>query len=224
MRSRAAADPLTVADAQRRRRADSGPAIPSPATQAAIDEGRGLYNCTCTACHGANGAAGEIGPGLAIPGRSYAPHQRRADLRRHPARHSRHRHAGAAGQADRRPDLEDRRLCPCPARHRHRHSVAGRCRPWRGDVLGQGPVRHLPHDHGRGSIIGPDLSNIAALRKTNSIIDALTKEQHRVYGAGGAQPHAADRRWTVCRWCASPRPTARRSRRAAQRGQLSRCR
>jgi hypothetical protein len=27
------------------------------------------------------------------------------------------------------------------------------------------------------------------LRKTNSIIDALTKEQHRVYGPGGAQPH-----------------------------------
>jgi hypothetical protein len=27
------------------------------------------------------------------------------------------------------------------------------------------------------------------LRKTNSIIDALTKEKHRVYGPGGAQPH-----------------------------------
>jgi putative heme-binding domain-containing protein len=42
---------------------------------------------------------------------------------------------------------------------------------------------------GRGSIIGPDLSNLAGLRKTNSIIAALTKEQHRVYGPGGAQPH-----------------------------------
>ena len=38
----------------------------------AIEEGRGLYNGTCTGCHGANGAAGEIGPGLALPGRSYA--------------------------------------------------------------------------------------------------------------------------------------------------------
>ena len=27
------------------------------------------------------------------------------------------------------------------------------------------------------------------MRKSNSIIDALTKEQHRVYGPGGAQPH-----------------------------------
>jgi hypothetical protein len=42
---------------------------------------------------------------------------------------------------------------------------------------------------GRGSIIGPDLSQLASLRKTNSIIDALSKEQHRVYGPGGAQPH-----------------------------------
>ena len=38
----------------------------------AIEEGRGLYNGACTGCHGINGAAGEIGPGLAIPGRSYA--------------------------------------------------------------------------------------------------------------------------------------------------------
>jgi hypothetical protein len=42
---------------------------------------------------------------------------------------------------------------------------------------------------GQGSIVGPDLTNLASLRKTNSIIDALTKEQHRVYGPGGAQPH-----------------------------------
>jgi len=42
---------------------------------------------------------------------------------------------------------------------------------------------------GRGSIIGPDLSRLASLRKTNSIIDALTRAQHRVYGPGGAQPH-----------------------------------
>src|SRR5580692_10184590 len=38
----------------------------------AIEEGRGLYNSTCTSCHGPNGSAGEFGPGLAIPGRSYA--------------------------------------------------------------------------------------------------------------------------------------------------------
>jgi putative heme-binding domain-containing protein len=42
---------------------------------------------------------------------------------------------------------------------------------------------------GRGSVIGPDLSNLAGSRKTNSIIAALSLEQHRVYGPGGAQPH-----------------------------------
>ena len=43
--------------------------------------------------------------------------------------------------------------------------------------------------NGRGSIVGPDLTHLAAMRKTIAIIDALTKAQHRVYGDGGAQPH-----------------------------------
>src|SRR5580692_6129329 len=48
------------------------PANPYTNNAAAIDEGRGLFNSTCTSCHGPNGAAGELGPGLAIPGRTYA--------------------------------------------------------------------------------------------------------------------------------------------------------
>ena len=61
-----------AADAQRRAAVDNGPRNPFANDQAAIEEGRSLYNSTCTGCHGANGAAGEFGPGLAIPGRSYA--------------------------------------------------------------------------------------------------------------------------------------------------------
>jgi putative heme-binding domain-containing protein len=38
---------------------------------------------------------------------------------------------------------------------------------------------------GRGSVVGPDLSNIAAMRKSTAIGDALTKSEHRVYGDGG---------------------------------------
>ena len=38
---------------------------------------------------------------------------------------------------------------------------------------------------GRGSAIGPDLSNIAAIRKAVAISNALTRAQHRVYGDGG---------------------------------------
>jgi mono/diheme cytochrome c family protein len=39
---------------------------------------------------------------------------------------------------------------------------------------------------GKGGMSGPDLSNIASLRKVNSIQDALTKEDHRIFGPGGA--------------------------------------
>ena len=32
----------------------------------------------------------------------------------------------------------------------------------------------------------PAIANIAGIRKSSSIVDALTKQQHRVYGSGGA--------------------------------------
>lgn len=38
---------------------------------------------------------------------------------------------------------------------------------------------------GRGNAAGPDLTNIAGLRKATAIQDALTKTQHHVYGDGG---------------------------------------
>jgi len=43
---------------------------------------------------------------------------------------------------------------------------------------------------GKGGLTAPDLSNIAGTRKSSSIIDALTKEQHRVFGSGGAHLRA----------------------------------
>jgi hypothetical protein len=38
---------------------------------------------------------------------------------------------------------------------------------------------------GKGGLTAPDLSNLAGLRKLNSIRDALTKSDHRVAGDGG---------------------------------------
>ena len=38
---------------------------------------------------------------------------------------------------------------------------------------------------GKGGLMGPDLSNIAGMRKISSIVDALTKPLHRVPGDGG---------------------------------------
>jgi putative heme-binding domain-containing protein len=41
---------------------------------------------------------------------------------------------------------------------------------------------------GKGGIIGPELSRIADIRKTASIVDALTNPGYRVLGDGGAIP------------------------------------
>ena len=50
----------------------AGPANPFLGNSQAIDEGRQIYNRTCTTCHGPDGAAGEMGPALGAPARRYA--------------------------------------------------------------------------------------------------------------------------------------------------------
>lgn len=156
---------------------------------AAIDEGRSLFNSTCTGCHGPNGAAGEFGPGLAIPGRTYA---RRTDAQIFDA--IQHGIAGTPMPAH-QGKLTDDQIWKITA---YVHGLRGTAidAPSPGDVTageaifwGKGDCGSCHRVNGRGSIVGPDLSQLASSRKTNSIIDALTKTQHRVYGPGGAQPH-----------------------------------
>jgi cytochrome c oxidase cbb3-type subunit III len=164
---------------------------PSPYVNnpAAIEEGRGLYNSTCTGCHGANGAAGEIGPGLAIPGRSYA---RRSDEQIFDAiKHGIPATVMPAHQSK----LTDDQIWKITAYVKGLRGTAIDA-PSPGDVAageavfwGKGGCGSCHMVKGRGSIVGPDLSNLAGERKTNSIIEALTREKHRVYGPGGAQPH-----------------------------------
>jgi len=157
--------------------------------QAAVDEGRSLYNSTCTGCHGANGAAGEFGPGLAIPGRSYA---RRSDAQIFDA--VQHGIPGTPMPAH-QGKLTDDQIWKIATYVKGLRGTAIDA-PSPGDVAageavfwGKGACGTCHMVKGRGSIVGPDLTNLASLRKTNSIVDALTKEQHRVYGPGGAQPH-----------------------------------
>jgi len=162
---------------------------PYTGNTAAIEEGRGLYNGACTGCHGINGAAGEIGPGLAIPGRSYA---RDTDAQIFDAiKHGIPETVMPAQQSK----LNDDQIwkitayvkglrgtaidAPSPGNMAHGEAV----------FWGKGECGSCHMVRGRGSIIGPDLSNLAGLRKINSIVAALTSEQHRVYGPGGAQPH-----------------------------------
>ncbi len=156
---------------------------------AAIEEGRGLYNGSCTGCHGPNGSAGEIGPGLAIPGRSYA---RTSEAQIFDAIKN---GIPATVMPAHGARLNDDQIWKITAYVKGLRGTAIDA-PSPGDVArgeavfwGKGGCGSCHMVRGRGSIIGPDLSNLASLRKTNSIIAALTKEQHRVYGPGGAQPH-----------------------------------
>jgi putative heme-binding domain-containing protein len=180
---------VTTADAQRRPAPDTGPRNPFADNQAAIEEGRSLFNSTCTGCHGANGAAGEFGPGLAIPGRSYA---RTTDSQIFDA--IQHGIPGTPMPAH-QAKLNDDQIWKIAAYVKGLRGTAIDA-PSPGDVAageavfqGKGQCISCHMVKGQGSIVGPDLTNLASLRKTNSIIDALTKEQHRVYGPGGAQPH-----------------------------------
>jgi putative heme-binding domain-containing protein len=59
--------------------------------------------------------------------------------------------------------------------------------PVKGEAVfwGKGQCGACHAIYGRGGGLGPDLSNIAAIRKSTAISDALTKVEHRVYGDGG---------------------------------------
>ena len=52
--------------------------------------------------------------------------------------------------------------------------------------FGKGQCASCHMLRGRGGLTAPDLSNIAGIRKTVSITDALTKAQHHIYGDGGS--------------------------------------
>lgn len=175
--------------------AQAQPALQAPASNnpfagdgAAIEQGRSLYNATCTTCHGANGAAGHIGPGLATPGRSYS---RKTDAEIFGAIK-----LGIPGTAmpPHQGTLSDEQIWKIATYVKGLRGTAIDA-PAAGDVShgeqifrGKGQCSVCHAIAGKGSVIGPDLSNIAAVRKTNSIIDALTKPGFRVYGPGGDQP------------------------------------
>ena len=173
-----------------RRAEPAGPANPFAGNAAAVEEGRGFYNGTCTGCHGPNGSAGEIGPGLAESGHSYG---RNSDAEIFDAIKNGIPNTAMPAHGAK---MSDDQIWKIAAYIKGLRGTAIDA-PAPGDVAhgeqvfwGKGQCGTCHMMHGKGSVVGPDLSNIAGIRKTNSIIDALTKAQHRVYGAGGAQPHA----------------------------------
>jgi putative heme-binding domain-containing protein len=186
MKLRAAAAFLILASAPvygQRGGAGAGQANPFAGNEQAVAEGRDIYNRVCTACHGAEGAAGDRAPALAAPGRRYL---RQSDRELFDAVQK-----GIPGSTMPPMGLSETDAWKVVAFVRGLRGTAIDA-PVKGDVRrgeqifwGKGDCGSCHMARGKGGLIGPDLSNIAGQRKLVSIRDALTKAEHRVIGDGG---------------------------------------
>ncbi len=183
---------LTVlpCSAQQGARAGAGPSNPFRGNEQAVAEGRELYNNSCTACHGPDGIAGELGPALAAPGRRYG---RRTDSEIFDA--IKRGIPGTTMPASTFSDTEAWKITTYILGLRGTAIDA----PADGNVargeqifMGKGDCTRCHMLKGKGGLIGPDLSTLANRRKLSSIRDALTKVDHRVAGDGGSHDPALE--------------------------------
>ena len=180
--------PLAILPAQAQLRgAPAGPPNPFAGNAQAIAQGEQLYNQNCTSCHGPNGGAGEIGPeiihNLSMPMRGELNDNQILDVIRNGAPDT----AMPAWNGK----LADDDILKIGA---FLHSLRGTAidNPLPGNVdhgeeifWGKGQCGSCHMLGGKGGLKGPDLTNVAAEYKSNLIVDALTKPNHRVYGDGG---------------------------------------
>jgi putative heme-binding domain-containing protein len=170
----------------------AGPANPYWGKTDAIGQGEAIYNQSCTTCHGFNGEAGEIGPAIVLNMQSSLKNELSENQILDVIRNG--------GPGNLMPawtgKLSDDDILKIGA---YIHSLKGTAidNPAPGDVAqgedifwGKGQCGTCHAIKGKGALIGPDLSNIAGKRKTKAIIEALTKEQHRIYSDGGAHLRA----------------------------------
>jgi cytochrome c oxidase cbb3-type subunit 3 len=161
------------------------PANPAIGNREAIAEGEKLYNETCTSCHGKDGTGGELGPPVASQNRRYL---RRTDTEIFDAVKvgiSGTQMPPYAGQ------FTDDQIWRITAYIRGLRGTAIDT-PASGNVAGGEAVFWGKGNCGtchmvkaKGSILGPDLSNLAGARKVQNIIDALTKQEHKIAADGG---------------------------------------
>ncbi|HYM10765.1 MAG TPA: c-type cytochrome [Bryobacterales bacterium] len=145
---------------------------PLGSSEQAVREGREIYNRSCTGCHGLNGAAGERGPALA-GGRDYV---RSTDGSIFEAVQT-----GIPGTQMPPSGLETMDIWKVVAYIRSlRASASDAFVP--GDAAhgeqvfwGKGGCNSCHMIAGRGSILGPDLSNTGGERTLKEIHDALTQ-------------------------------------------------
>jgi putative heme-binding domain-containing protein len=179
---------LTVSlSAQRGGGPPAGGASPHPAigNREAIGEGEKFYNEACTACHGKDGAGGELGPPVAAQNRRY--------LRRTANEIFDAIKAGIAGtqMPPFSGQFNDDQIWRLTA---YIWGLRGTAidTPATGNVANgeaifwsKGTCGSCHMIKAKGSILGPDLSNLAGTRKVQNIVDALTKEEHRIMADGG---------------------------------------
>ena len=154
----------------------------------AIAEGREIYNDVCTACHGQDGAAGDRALALGAAARRYA---RSTDQQIFDAIMK-----GIPGTMMPANGLPEQNGWKVTAYIRGLRGTAIDT-PAKGDVAhgeqifwNKGQCGDCHMIRGKGGLTGPDLSDIAATHKYTSIVDALTKVQHRIATDGGTHDSA----------------------------------
>jgi putative heme-binding domain-containing protein len=157
----------------------------SPSTPA--EQGKALYDQHCTACHGANGGAGDRAPAIVMADATTMRGERSDAQLMAVIRNGIPGTAMPAWGSQ----LSNDAIGEIGA---YIHALRGTAldNPLPGDVAhgeqvfwGKGGCGSCHAIAGRGNPAGPDLTNIAGVRKVTAIEDALTKVQHRVYGDGG---------------------------------------
>jgi putative heme-binding domain-containing protein len=163
----------------------AGAANPAIGNPQAIQQGEARYSQTCTACHGKDGMAGEMAPAVAAPSRRY---NRTTDAQVFDAVKN------GIPQTQMPPfsgQFSDDQIWQIVA---YIHGLRGTAidAPSQGNAANgeqiywnKGQCSSCHMINGKGSLIGPDLSNLAGTRKISSIVSALTRTQHRIPGDGG---------------------------------------
>lgn len=164
----------------------ANPFLNNPQAQ---QQGGNIYSQNCTACHGPAGAAGEIGPAIVSAERA----DRRSDAQILTT--IRNGVPGTAMPSFAGKITDDNILKLVSYLHALRGTAIDNPTPGNvahGEALfwGKGRCASCHMLGAKGGLTAPDLSNIAGTRKTVTIVDALTKPEHHVYGDGGSHMRA----------------------------------